>query len=156
MAARSRREASDDFFTGEFLLWIACGVLGYSCFVLLLALESMAVAEFALQFQQLNRYAVIGLVLLGTVGLFFKVVVSGWKTAYLLPLAALLMLLPGIQPSEGCCSELIAYIAGHPSATTPVLSGVLWHMFPMIGCGLLIADEVGNRQLLRRVEKKRK
>ncbi len=153
VAARLRRTPPGDAFpTDGALFWIASGVLGYSCLVLFLALESMAVAELALRFQLLSRFAIVGLILLGTVGLFFKVAVAGWKVAYALPLVSLVLLLPGVQPSESCCSELVAYIAGHPSASTPVLSGVLWHFLPMIGCGLLIVDEVRSRRLSLRRE----
>lgn len=157
MASRTRRKVhnSDDFLTEGVMTWVAGGVLCYSFLVLLLAMESMAVAEFALRFQLLNQLAVIGMILLGTVGLFSKAVVSGWKRANVLPIFALVLLLPGAQPADGCCGKLVAFIAGHPSAVAPVSLDVLWHVLPMLGCGLLIADEVNNRRKSVTTAKKR-
>lgn len=115
MASRTRGKPrnSDDFLSDEFRIWIASGILGYSCMVLLLAMESIAVAEFALRFQLLNQLAMIGLVLSGTVALFIKALVFGWERACVMPQIALVLLLPGVQPTGSCCGNVVAFIAGH-------------------------------------------
>ncbi len=142
---RRRTPVKTGFLTDEFLPWIAGGVLGYSSVVLLLALDSMALAESVLRFQTLNQFAIVALVLLGTIGIFCRTVVSGWKHSYSVTILALVLLLPGVQPSEDCCDELVAFIAGYPSSAPPVLSSVLCHALPMVGCGLLIGAEIQGR-----------
>lgn len=147
MAAHKRKALSTEaFLTDGVLFWIASGILAYSCLVLLLALDSLALAETALRFQRLNACAIIGLVLLGPVSLFFKVLESGWTREYLVPLFAFVLLLPGAQPAEGCCSALVGYIAGRPPGPKPEWTDVLCHLAPMLGCALLIAADIGNRR----------
>ncbi len=152
MSAKSRtaKNAALPVVSDEIVLWCAGLVIGYSLLIPMLALESMFLAESAIQFAALHQAMMLAIVFLGTLNLFGSVIVGGWKNDYLISLIALSLLLASLQPATQCCTTLVAVIAGMLPRSELSLWDVSIHMMPIIGCVLIMSERsIANGQLTR-------
>jgi hypothetical protein len=130
----------------ELIFWCAIAVMAYSLVVPLFACESLHLAEGLLRFAFLHQCAILLLVMASSLLTFGRLITQGWSRQQMVAWFAVVLLLLAIQPAAGCCSRLVAWIAGAiPTAELPV-GDLLIHLLPIAGSLLLMSTlVVGNK-----------
>ncbi len=139
---RSASHKQQSLVPQELIFWCAIAVIAYSLIVPLVAFESLQLAEQLLYFGILHQCAILLLVLISMLWTLGEYITKGWNWWQVMAALGTTLLLMSIQPAAGCCSRVVAFIAGALPFSELPLVDVVFHCIPIVGSSLLIAKVV--------------
>lgn len=122
----------------ELVFWCAFGSLLYSSLVALIAIESVAWAEWLLTLGSLQQVAHFGIATFCVLGVVGDNLSVGWKSSHAYLAIASGCVLVSIDPNSNCCSVIVSAIAGDCPMNEVTPGDIFFHVLPMLGCTAIV------------------